>query len=238
VDGHVRVYHGSGTLLPRRYVSRQRLCLRGTTDYWINDALGRPFFVVSKTVTDGLAATLLEEIVPELLAGVPGQPSAAQLDADPLLHRFVVIFDREGSSHSLFSKLWKERIGAITYRKAVKDLWPENQFSEIQVPVPGGGATPMKLASRSTVLSAGDASIPVLEIRRLLEKHSLPDLRAAVEKALAVGAVTRDGIAQFLFSREDWRCTMFSLDGHPHLRTVRIAPPDLQSYRELMGGVR
>jgi hypothetical protein len=169
VDGHVRVYHGSGTLLPRRYVSRERLCLRGTTDYWINDALGRPFFVVSKTVTDGLAATLLKEIVPELLAGVPGQPSKAQLDADPLLHRFVVIFDREGSSHSLLSQLWKERIGAITYRKAVKDLWPENQFSEIQVPVPGGGATPMKLATRSTVLSAGDASIPVLEIRRLTQ---------------------------------------------------------------------
>jgi len=142
VDGHVRVYHGSGTLLPRRYVSRQRLCLRGTTDYWINDALGRPFFVVSKTVTDGLAATLLDEIVPELLASVPGQPSAAQLDADPLLHRFVVIFDREGSSHSLLSQLWNQRIGAITYRKAVKDLWDQSQFSEIQVPAPGGGATP------------------------------------------------------------------------------------------------
>jgi hypothetical protein len=169
VDGHVRVYHGSGTLLPRRYVSRQRLCLRGTTDYWINDALGRPFFVVSKTVTDGLAATLLEEIVPELLASVPSQPSEAQLAADPLLHRFVVIFDREGSSHSLLSQLWDRRIGAITYRKAVKDLWPESQFSEIQVPIPGGGATPMKLASRSTVLSAGDASIPVLEIRRLAQ---------------------------------------------------------------------
>ena len=33
VDGHVRLYHGSRTELPRRYVSRQRLCLRGTTDY-------------------------------------------------------------------------------------------------------------------------------------------------------------------------------------------------------------
>ena len=28
----------TGTLLPRRSVSRDRLCLRGTTDYWINDA--------------------------------------------------------------------------------------------------------------------------------------------------------------------------------------------------------
>jgi hypothetical protein len=34
-DGHVRVYHGELTDLPRRYVARERLCLRGTTDYWI-----------------------------------------------------------------------------------------------------------------------------------------------------------------------------------------------------------
>jgi hypothetical protein len=31
-DGHVRVYHGSLTDLPRRYVARERLCLRGTTE--------------------------------------------------------------------------------------------------------------------------------------------------------------------------------------------------------------
>jgi prepilin-type processing-associated H-X9-DG protein len=58
VDGHVRVYHGTEALLPRRYVSREKLCLRGTTDYWVNDAPGRPFFVVSQAVTDGLAAAL------------------------------------------------------------------------------------------------------------------------------------------------------------------------------------
>jgi hypothetical protein len=38
VDGPVRVYHGDQTKLPRRYVSRERLCLRGTTDYWVNHA--------------------------------------------------------------------------------------------------------------------------------------------------------------------------------------------------------
>jgi len=169
MDGHVRVYTGSGTLLPRRYVSRERLCLRGTTDYWINDAVGRPFFVVSKTITEGLAATLLDDIVPELLASVPAQPTDAELTADPLLHRFVMIFDREGSNHSLLSKLWDQRIGAITYRKAVKDLWPESEFSETDVPVPGGGMTRMKLASKQTTLSAADASIPVFEIRRLTQ---------------------------------------------------------------------
>jgi len=169
VDGHVRVYHGTGALLPRRYVSREKLCLRGTTDYWVNDALGRPFFVVSKTVTDGLASALLDEIVPELLDSVPEQPSESQLAADPLLHRFAVIFDREGSSHSLLSKLWEQRIGAITYRKAVKDLWLADEFSAFEVPVPGGGTTRMHLATRQTTLTAGKASIPVLEIRRLTQ---------------------------------------------------------------------
>lgn len=43
VDGHVRVYHGSGTLLPRRYVSREKLCLRGTTDYRVWTTTDIPF---------------------------------------------------------------------------------------------------------------------------------------------------------------------------------------------------
>jgi hypothetical protein len=169
IDGHVRVYHGSSASLPRRYVSREKLCLRGTTDYWVNDALGRPFFVVSQPLTDGLATTLLDQIVPELLQSVPEQPSEAELAADPLLHRFVVIFDREGASHSLLSKLWEQRIGAITYRKAVKDLWPVTDFSEVEVPVPGGGLTRMPLATRQTALTAGKAAIPVLEVRRLTQ---------------------------------------------------------------------
>lgn len=45
INGHVRIYHGDQAKLPLRYISRERPCLRGTTDYWISDALGRPFFV-------------------------------------------------------------------------------------------------------------------------------------------------------------------------------------------------
>ena len=168
IDGHVRVYHGSDAVLPRRYVSRQKLCLRGTTDYWVNDALGRPFFVVSKAVTEGLAAALLEEILPELLLTVPNQPDEAQLAADPQLHRFIVIFDREGSHHSLLSQLWEKRIGAITYRKNVTDTWPESEFIDTQVPSPGGETTTMRLATRQTQITARNAPpVPVLEVRRL-----------------------------------------------------------------------
>ena len=46
---------------------------------------------------------------------------------------------------------------AVTYRKAVKDRWPESEFAEREVPVPGGGTTRLKLASRQTGLSANDA---------------------------------------------------------------------------------
>ena len=167
VDAHIRVYHGAEANLPRRYVSRQKLCLRGTSDYWVNDAVGRPFFVVSKAVTEGLADTLLKDIVPELLNSVPQQPSRDELSADPQLHRFVIVFDREGATHSLLSALWKHRIGAITYRKNVKDAWPEAEFAEQEVPIPGGGSARMKLALRETLLSSGKDSLPVSEVRRL-----------------------------------------------------------------------
>lgn len=195
VDGHVRVYHGSMANLPRRYVSRERLCLRGTTDYWVNDAVGRPFFVVSKAVTDGLAEAILRDIVPDLLTAVPEQPTEAELLADPLLHRFVIVFDREGASHSLLSALWKMRIGAITYRKNVKDLWPECEFIERTVPVPGGGTTKMKLAKRETTLNSDDASIPVVEVRRLTETGH--------QTVVICSARTLEGvvIAERMFSR-------------------------------------
>jgi len=166
VDGHVRVYHGDQAVLPRRYVSRQRLCLRGTTDYWINDALGRPFFVVSKAVTAGLGDTLLKDIVPQLLASVPQQPTTEQLASAPGLHRFILVFDREGATASLLEALWQQRIGAITYRKNVKDTWPASEFVATAVAMPDGARTMMKLAMRETRLGE---QLAVKEVRRLTE---------------------------------------------------------------------
>jgi hypothetical protein len=63
------------TELPRRYVARERLCLRGTTDYWINGLGGAPFFVLTQPVNPGLIAMLRQSIVPRLLAQAP-QPTS------------------------------------------------------------------------------------------------------------------------------------------------------------------
>ena len=195
VDGHVRVYHGALTELPKRYVTRERLCLRGTTDYWVNDAIGRPFFVVSKTVSDGLAKTLLEEIVPQLLATVPSQPSQEALDADNGLHRFAIVFDREGSNATLIRALWENRIGAITYRKNVKDEWPVTEFAAHTVHLPMGNVEEMLLAERPTTLGTGAAAIAVREVRKL----SASGRQVAIIATLWRGNLTE--IAARMFTR-------------------------------------
>jgi len=170
VDGHVRVYHGTQTKLPRRFVSRQRLCLRGVTDYYVNDALGQPFFVVSKTINQGMIAVLEESIIPRLLIDVPEQPDDYEFKADPYLHRFILVFDREASSRNLFKKLWaNHRIACISYQKNVKDSWAEEEFSSVTVPMPNGEELTMNLAERGTYLGDKNSGLWVKETRKLME---------------------------------------------------------------------
>jgi hypothetical protein len=69
---------------------------------------------------------LHSDIVPRLLKDVPRQPTDEQLQADPYLSRFVIIFDREGYSPAFFRQMWQDhRIACITYHKYPKDAWPE-----------------------------------------------------------------------------------------------------------------
>ncbi len=163
VDGHVRTYYGSQTKLPRRYVSRQKLALRGVTDYWVNDALGRPFFAVSSAFTTGLLDMLENEIVPSLYRDVPGQPTCRELEDDPYRSRFVLIFDREGYSPDFFQRMWEKRIACQTYQKFPKAKWPEAEFDGHSVEMPHGEIVEMELAERGFWL--GD-KIWVREIRR------------------------------------------------------------------------
>jgi transposase len=168
VDGHVRLYHGQQTQLPRRYVARQRLCMRGTTDYWINDALGQPFFSVDRPVDHGLLEALRSDVVPRLLNEVPGQPTVEQLHADSYLSRFVILFDREGYSPTFFREMWQQhRIACITYHKYPKEAWPESWFTETQVTMPGSEIVTMKLAEMGSWIGGRNDGLWVREIRKL-----------------------------------------------------------------------
>jgi hypothetical protein len=166
VDGHIRRYHGRKTPLPRRYVARERLCLRGTTDYWVNDQIGRPFFVVTTPFTAGLLDTLRNDIVPRLIRDVPGQPSQAQLAAHPYWSRFTMVFDREGYSPDFFREMWALRIACQTYNKYPKDDWPLGEFQPVRVAMPHGHAVDMKLAERGSRMRNG---LWMREIRKLSE---------------------------------------------------------------------
>jgi transposase len=156
IDGHVCVYHGRLTKLPRRYVSRERLCLRGITDYWVNDAIGRSFFVIEKQINPGLLATLRDDIVPRLLKEVANQPNDRQLKENPCLCRFVLVFDREGYSPAFFKEMWsRHRIGCMTYHKHPGELWPEQWFIEHEVKMPRGEVVKMRLCEMGSLVGYG-----------------------------------------------------------------------------------
>jgi hypothetical protein len=162
-DGHVRVYHGKLAALPRRYVARQKLCLRGATDYWVNALDGRPFFLVSRPVDPGLIEVLRTQIVPRLLADAPGQPTAAALAADPLLHRFTLVFDRAGYSPEFFADQKAQRVAVITYHKFPGEDWPPAEFVPQDLTLANGEPVTLCLAERGTCLSNG---LWVREIRQ------------------------------------------------------------------------
>lgn len=170
IDGHVRVYHGRLTKLPRRYVSRERLCLRGVTDYWVNDWIGRPFFVVEKEVDPGLLEVLRSNIVPKLLVEVPNQPSDQELADDPFLFRFILVFDREGYSPAFFGEMWKKhRIACLTYHKHPADPWPVDWFVKHEATMPGGEEVEMSLCEMGSLVGSGKNAIWMREIRKLTD---------------------------------------------------------------------
>jgi len=196
VDGHMRVYHGHKTKPPRKYVSRQRLCLRGSTDYWVNDAIGRPFFVIDKLVDPGLLKVLREDIVPRLLEEVPHQPSLKELDADASLCRFILVFDREGYSPAFFREMWGlHRISCVTYHKHPSKAWPQDAFTEQVVSMPNGETITMKLAEMGSWVGTGKNALWMREVRKLTQSGHQTSLISTAygldHTMLAAGMFTR-----------------------------------------------
>jgi hypothetical protein len=163
----VRVYHGDQTALPRHYVARERLCLRATTDYWVNAMDGQPFLYVNKEVDPGLIATLKADVIPWLEANVAKTPEQQQrLAEDARAHWFTMVFDREGYSPELFEQMWKKRIAILSYHKFPGDDWRREEFATHSVTLAGGETVTMQLAERGSQLSN---QLWLREIRKLTE---------------------------------------------------------------------
>lgn len=148
IDGHVRVYHGHKANLPKRYVSREKLCLAGTTEFWVNNELGMPYLVVCSELNEKLKEIILSEIVPVLLRDTSERISDEQLEQNKDLARFTMVFDREAYDVPFFKELWDtHRIAVLTYRKSVKDVWPETDFKDSNTIVIGKNVV-MKLCEK------------------------------------------------------------------------------------------
>lgn len=103
VDGHVRAYHGKHTIA-KGYLTRTRLAVPATTDYWVNDAQGDPLFVVTAEANAGMTR-MLEPILKEARELLGAGRCA------------TVVFDRGGWSPALFVKLLALDFDILTYRK-------------------------------------------------------------------------------------------------------------------------
>ena len=78
---------------------------------------------------------LEREIIPQLLKLHPVSPEhQKQMEENPQIPLFTLVFDREAWSPDFFVRLWNtHRIAVITYRKNVTDKWDESLFSNYTV---------------------------------------------------------------------------------------------------------
>lgn len=160
IDGHVQVYHGYNATLGKKHVSRQKLCLPGVQEFWVNNAMGMPYFYVCGQVNEKLMQMIDEQIVPYLLDEMHFDK---QCQEDPTAPRLTLVFDREAYSPKFFGHLWEShQIAVITYRKNVQDIWPEEDFMAHEVEI-DGVKTEMKLAEKEVELD----EVKMREVRKL-----------------------------------------------------------------------
>jgi prepilin-type processing-associated H-X9-DG protein len=115
LDGHVRAYHGKRTL-PKAHLARMRIAMPATTDYWINDAVGDPLFVVTAEANAGLTK-MLPPLCDEI-RNLVGE------------RRVTIVFDRGGWSPKLFQTLIGQGFDILTYRKGKSRPVPRRLFVE------------------------------------------------------------------------------------------------------------
>jgi len=162
IDGHVKVYNGYKANLGKKHVARLKLCLPGMTEFWVNNSKGMPYFVVTGEVNEKLQEVIEKKIIPELKEHVALEITKEQLESDPDLPRFTLVFDREAYSPEFFSRLWKEhRIAIITYRKNVKDTWEQEDFSKHTIKI-DGNEVEMELGEKNVELN----DVTLREIRK------------------------------------------------------------------------
>lgn len=169
-DGHVQVYNGHLANLGKKHVSRQKLCLPGMIEFWVNNNQGQPYFFVTGQVNEKLQQAIEEQIIPQLNKLVreqsPNNQVATDLDPDPDPNTpaYTLAFDREAYSPLFFGRLWDtHKVAVLTYNKNVKDLWDENDFEAYEIETKMGNNVTMKLQEKQIEVDG----VKMREVRKL-----------------------------------------------------------------------
>jgi transposase len=164
VDGHVRVYHGKH-VLPKAHVARMRISMPATSDYWVNDSVGDPLFVVTAEANAGLV---------KMLPGILNQVRALVGQ-----RRVTVVFDRGGYSPKLFQQLLACGFDLLTYRKGRYPHIPRQRFQACRTRRDGRTITYV-LADQEVRLLKG--RLRLRQVTRLMDNgHQTPILTSRRE---------------------------------------------------------
>ena len=168
VDGHVRVYHGQHRL-PKTHVTRLRISLPATSDYWVNDTAGDPLFVVTAEANAGLV-----KVLPGILT---------QIRALLGQRRVTVVFDRGGYSPKLFAQIIAAGFDVLTYRKGRYPRIPRSRFRACRTRIDGRTLTYV-LADQEVRLLKGKLRLRQVT-RRMDNGHQTPILTSRRDLAAA-----------------------------------------------------
>ena len=158
-DGHVRVYHGQHAL-PKAHVTRMRISMPATSDYWVNDMAGDPLFVVTAEANAGLV---------KMLPGILDQVRALVGK-----RRVTVVFDRGGYSPKGFQRMLAAGFDLLTYRKGGYRHIPRKRFQACRTRRDGRTLTYV-LADQEVRLLKG--KLRLRQITRLMDNgHQTPIL--------------------------------------------------------------
>ena len=196
IDGHVQVYHGYLANLGKKHISRQRLCLPGMMEFWVNSGDGSPYFFITADVNEKMNEMLGDEIIPKLLELHPvseqRRKMMAECKEEPV---FTLVFDREAYSPEFFARLWNQhRIAVITYRKNVKEHWDVSLFEEYTVKTRLGDEQ-MQLCEQPYQPDIKSGGCLFREVRKLGDKGHQTSIITTNQK------ITLQAIASNMFAR-------------------------------------
>jgi prepilin-type processing-associated H-X9-DG protein len=157
VDGHVRVYHGKREL-PKTHVARMRISMPATSDFWVNDQMGDPLFVVTTEAHPSMV-----QVLPEVLSEI--RPLAGE-------KRITVVFDRGGWSPKMFGQLIDNNFDVLTYFKGRFRPLPTDSFSQREEVIDG---TTVRYVLADDTLLLNRGKLKMRRVTRLCDNgHQTP----------------------------------------------------------------